>query len=74
MSESKIELNERKIRNGIRKEQETRKKQMWNKLSGTYTTKFTFGDMRMEVTKQAVTTPPRKLKAGWAYICDEHDA
>ena len=37
MSESKIELNARKIRNGIRKELEARQKKLWDTLSTEYT-------------------------------------
>ena len=33
MSESKVEMQQRKIRNGIRKEKEARERKMWDTLS-----------------------------------------
>jgi len=37
MSETKVQINERKIRNGICKEKESRERKMWEKLTTTPT-------------------------------------
>jgi len=52
MSESKIQLNERKIRNGIRKSVEAQTRQMWDKLSSIYVKKISFDDIIMYGAKR----------------------
>ena len=52
MSETKIQLNNRKIQNGIRKEKEARERKMWDKLSSTYVKKIEFDDIIMYGAKR----------------------
>ena len=67
MSESKIELNARKIRNGIRKELAVQKEKMWDKLSTEYspppfTVTFKMGpyDARIRTKSSPRTPTPKK--------------
>lgn len=64
MSETKVELQQRKIRNGIRKENARQQKKIWDKLTAPAPPP-PFGDIKMKVTRQTITSKTRKLKAGW---------
>lgn len=73
MSESKIELNARKIRNGIRKELEARQKKLWDTLSTEYTpppftVNFRMGSL--QIGKQSVTpiTYAKNAKKSWEEV------
>ena len=68
MSESKLELNERKIRNGIRKEKEAREKKLWDTLSTEYRPPpfaVTFRMGPLNLTTQPVTAKTHNAKKSW---------
>ena len=52
MSESKVEIQQRKIRNGLRKEKEARERKMWDTLSSTHVKKVAFDDIIMYGAKR----------------------
>ena len=59
MSETKIELWKRKIRNGRRKQEKKQKEQVWNKLK-TVKKKLSY---EFDINVTPVQIPSRKLKA-----------
>jgi len=62
MKETKVELNQRKVRNGIRKQKEVRQKIVWDKLTAVSkpAPKIDF-----TLHNKTVTAIPRTIKAGW---------
>ena len=72
MSESKIELNARKIRNGARKELEARQKKLWDTLSTEYTpppftVRFIMEPYDKKIYTKSVTPVTHNAKKSWEY-------
>lgn len=63
MSESKIQAWERKKRNGARKTKEREQRLIMEKLTAEY--RAPFPDIKLQVTKTAVTAKTQTIKAGW---------
>ena len=73
MSESKIELNARKIRTGRRKELEARQKKLWDTLSTEYTpppftVTFRMGPYDTKVLSRSVTPATHNAKKNWEEV------
>lgn len=63
MKESKVGLQQRKIRNGIRKQKVTQQKQMWKKLTTQYSRKLTIDELPAHA--QTITTTTHSGESYW---------